>query len=62
MTPALAPGQTLAHGGAVGAALELSVPLVIVLALLAPPLLRRLRGSATRVRETPDEPIGTQHR
>lgn len=54
--------MTLAHGGTVGAALELSVPLLVLLALLAAPLLRRLRGSATRVRKAPDEPIGTTHR
>ena len=46
----------VAHGGTVGAALELSAPLLVLLALLAGPVLRRLRGTPAPQPDA-DEPV-----
>ncbi len=50
----------VAHGGTIGAALELSAPLLVLLALLAGPLLRRLRGNP-EARPDADEPVHPAH-
>jgi hypothetical protein len=46
----------VAHGGTVGAVLELSAPVLVLLALLAGPMIRRLRGTPA-VRPDADEPV-----
>ena len=51
----------VAHGGTVGAALELSAPLLVLLALLAGPVLRRLRGGH-EARPDADEPVHSVRR